>query len=256
MKMGKLIVGNLKMNILSVIERDRYLKTFEKEYEEKDITRIEIILCPPSIHIESFRNSLEKKVRIGAQNMFWEREGSFTGEISPSMIKNMGCEYVILGHSERRRYFMEKDEDVNLKIVAALKVGLKPIMCVGETKAEKQSGQTLRVITDQVKKTLKDINRSKIENITIAYEPVWAVGSDLTPTSNEIMEAKLLIRKILVGMFEKKYAEQVRILYGGSVNSKTAREVCVDPAMDGALIGRESLTPYEFIRIAEIINNG
>jgi triosephosphate isomerase (TIM) len=252
--MKRLVVGNMKMNILSSIERDRYLGALKKEINGKKFEKTEIILCPSSVHIESFKKSVGKKISIGAQNMFWEREGSFTGEISPAMIKNLGCEYVILGHSERRRYFSEKDEEINLKIHSALKIGLKPIICVGETKLEKQTGQTLRVVTNQVKKSISGINRVKAESIIIAYEPVWAVGSDMVPTPNEIMEAKLLIRKILVGLFEKKHAQLVRILYGGSVSSKTAEEVCIEPAMDGVLIGRESLVPYELIKIAEIIN--
>jgi triosephosphate isomerase len=221
----------------------------------KKLKKTEIVLCPPFIHIESFKKNLKKKVEIGAQNMFWKREGSFTGEISPTMIKNLGCEYVIIGHSERRKFFCETGEEINLKVAEALKIGLKPVICVGETRVEKDMNETYNIITRQVKEALSGISRTKAENIVIAYEPVWAVGSDQIPTTHEIMEAKLLIRKILVALFDKKYAGLVRIVYGGSVNSKTVEEVCLDPGMDGALIGRESLTPYELIKIAEIVNN-
>ena len=253
--MDKLIVGNLKMNLLSLVERERYLSAFKKELGAKKFKKTEIVLCPPHVHIENFRKVLGKKVKIGAQNMFWKREGSFTGEISPAMIKNLGCEYVILGHSERRKYFCETNEEINLKVHEALKIGLRPVICVGESQMDKSTHQTMNVITKQVRETLKEVNRTKVENIIIAYEPVWAVGTDIVPTANEIMEAKLLIRKILVGMFDKKYASLVKIVYGGSVNSKTAQEVCVEPGMDGVLVGRESLTPYEFVKIAEIIND-
>jgi len=252
--MDKIVVGNLKMNILSPLEREQYFKLFKKESTGKKLSRTGIVLCPPAIHLEAFGKLKSKKTSVGAQNMFWERSGSYTGEISPAMIKNLGAEYVILGHSERRKYFCEKNDEVNLKVAAALRNGLIPIICVGETRTEKAGGQTLRVISKQTKEALAGINRVKAEQIIIAYEPVWAVGSDTVPTAHEIMEAKVLIRKILVNLFDKKYANLARILYGGSVNAKTAREVCVEPGMDGALIGRESLAPYEFIKIAEIIN--
>lgn len=242
------------MNLLSSVERERYLSLFKKELGNKKFSKVELVLCPSSIHLEEFKKFFGKRIFLGGQNVFWEREGSYTGEISPSMIKNFGAEYVIIGHSERRRYFGETDEEINLKIKSALKVGLKPVVCVGESKAEREKRQTLAVITKQVKAALKDINRTKSQELIIVYEPIWAVGTDVTPTANEIMEAKLLIRKILVQLFEKKYANEARIIYGGSVNSKTIREVCLDPAMEGVLIGRESLVPYEFIKIAEIIN--
>lgn len=243
------------MNLISPLERERYLENFKKELGNKKFRKTEIIICPPFIHVEDFKNNLGKKISIGVQNIFWKREGSFTGEISGQMAKNFGCEYAIVGHSERRKYFCETNEEIGLKITEALKIGLKPIVCVGETIAEKETGQAMRAITKQVKEALSGVNRTKLENIVVAYEPVWAVGTDRIPTAHEIMEAKLLIKKILVGSFEKKYAQKVKIIYGGSVNSKTVKEVCLEPGMDGVLVGRESLIPYEFIKIAEIIND-
>ena len=253
--MQKLIVGNLKMNLLTSQDRNKYFELFKKEIKGKKLRDTEIVLCPPFIHLESFDKISDKRVRLGAQNMFWEEKGSFTGEISPLMLKNFGCEYVIIGHSERRKYFCENNEEINLKVITALKTGLKPIVCVGETKIEKSTNQMLGVVTAQLKKALRGVNRAKTENMAIAYEPVWAVGTDVTPTDHEIMEAKVLIRKILVEDFGKKYAEMMPILYGGSVNSRTAQEVCVSPGMDGVLVGRESLIPHEFLKIAEIISN-
>ncbi|HLN18913.1 MAG TPA: triose-phosphate isomerase [Patescibacteria group bacterium] len=252
--MEKIITGNLKMNLLSPLEREHYLANFKKELGTKKYRNLEIVLCPPNIHLESFRKNLAKRILIGAQNIFWKKEGAFTGEISGVMIKNLGCEYVIIGHSERRKYFCETGEDVNLKITEALKIGLKPMVCVGETREEKDMNETLNIISKQLKEALTGINRTKIENITVVYEPVWSVGTDIFPTSHEIMEARLLIRKILVSMFEKKYADKVRILYGGSVNIRMAKAVCVDPGMDGVLVGRESLVPHDFLKIAEIIS--
>lgn len=242
------------MNLLSPLERERYLEMFNKELTGKKLKNSEIVLCPPFVHLEAFKKWNQKKIVIGTQNMFPENKGSFTGEISPVMIKNLGCEYVLIGHSERRKYFLENNGEINLKIIAALKNGLRPVLCVGETMAEKENHETLKVISGQVREALADVSRMKAEQLIIAYEPVWSVGSDAIPTSNEIMEAKVLIRKILVDLFGKKYAELVRIIYGGSVNAKTARETCVDPGMDGVLVGRESLLPHEFIKIAEIID--
>ena len=243
------------MNILSPSEREEYFSIFKKEQENVKLKNTAIVLCPPAIHLEAFKKWNNKKVELGAQNIFSETKGSYTGEISPVMIKNLGADYTIIGHSERRRYFNESNEEINFKVISALKNNLIPIICVGETKIEKEEQKTLPIITEQVKEALFKVGRVKAENIIIAYEPVWAVGTDEVPTSNEVMEAKVLIRKILVEIWDKKYAGKVAILYGGSVNVKTAKAVCVDSGMDGALIGRESLTPYEFLKIGGIIDN-
>lgn len=253
--MKKFIIGNLKMNLQSAEERGKYLAWMDKELAGKKLNNSEIILCPPFVHLEAFKSWKNKKIKLGAQNVFSAEKGSYTGEISPLMLKNSGCEYVIIGHSERRKYFGEKGEFINHKIISAIKNGLKPIVCVGETKAEKEADYAMEVITRQVKEALAGVNRTKANQIIIAYEPVWSVGTDETPTVNEIMGAKLLIRKVLVEMFGKKYAEEAAILYGGSVNAKSAKQVCLEPDVDGVLIGRESLNPHEFMKIAEIINS-
>jgi triosephosphate isomerase (TIM) len=248
------IIGNLKMNLLSSSEREKYLTNLHKELAGKKTKNTEIILCPPFVHLEVFGKGKSKKVKVGAQNMFSEDKGSYTGEISPLMLKNFGCEYVILGHSERRKYFLENNEEINLKIIAALKNGLRPILCVGETKAEKEAEKTLEVVSRQMKESLAEIPRGKVEQIIVAYEPVWAVGSDLTPTSNEIMEAKVLIKKILVEMFGERFARNVALVYGGSVNAENVQAVCLEPGMDGVLVGRDSLNPREFGKIIERLN--
>jgi len=252
--MKKLIIGNLKMNLLSPVEREKYLSLFKVEQTKIKLKNTEIVLCPPVVHLEAFKKWNNKKIALGTQNIFSEEKGSYTGEISPVMVKNAGANYTIIGHSERRKYFNESNEEINFKVLAALKNGILPIICVGETREEKENQETMRVIIEQVKKALFEVKRVKAENIIIAYEPVWAVGSDITPTANEIMEVKVLIRKILVELWGKKYADQVQVIYGGSVSAKTAKEVCVDSEMGGALIGRESLTPHEFLKIAEIID--
>ena len=242
------------MNLRSSVEQEQYSSLFKKELTGKKINNCELILCPPAIHLPGFQKAKIKKIILGAQNMFWEEKGSYTGEISPSMLKNFGCAYVILGHSERRRYFCERDEEINLKVISALKNGLKPVLCVGENGEQKKEGS--KVVLQQLENCLANISRGKIENVVICYEPVWAISSnnpDHLPSANEIMSAKLLIRKFLVGKYGVKLAEKVKIIYGGSVSASIAKEVCLEPGMDGALIGRESLTPHEFVKIAKLI---
>ena len=253
--MEKLVVGNMKMSILSPLEREQYLKLFKKEISGQKFSKTQLVLCPPAVHLESFVKSLGKKIKVGTQDMFWERQGSYTGEISPAMVKNFGAEYVILGHSERRRYFHETDEDVNLKVMAALKNGIIPIICVGE---ENQRMNSATVISKQLKNCLEGVTSARLENVVVCYEPVWAISSNNPthpPTTNDVMSARLLIKKILVEKYGKKAADKVKVLYGGSVSAAIAKEVCVEAGMDGALIGKESLAPYEFLKIAGIIND-
>ncbi len=253
--MNKIIIGNLKMNLLSLSERERYLKLFKKELTGKKFTDTEIVLCPPAIHLENFVKIFGKKIKAGGQNCFWEDKGSFTGEISPAMLKNFGCEYVILGHSERRKNLRENNQDINLKIIAVLRNKLKSILCVGENAEQKMKNTA--VITEQLRDCLSGVSKGKIEDVVICYEPVWAISSnnpDHLPTTNEIMSARLIIKKFLVQEYGLKIAEKVRIIYGGSVAPTNVKETCIDAGMVGALVGRESLTPREFIKIVEIIN--
>lgn len=253
--MNKLIVANLKMNILSQKEREHYLNLLKKELKGKKLKNSQIVLCVPTIHLEGFGKAKIKKIALGAQNMFWEEKGSYTGEISPKMLANFNCEYVIVGHSERRRYFCERDEEINLKIISALKNGIKPILCVGED--AQQKGEGMRIVAKQLENCLKDVSRGKIEKVVICYEPVWAISSnnpDYLPTTNEIMSAKLFIKKFLVGKYGAKISQKVKIIYGGSVCAKNARETCLESGMDGALVGKESLTAHQFVKIASVIN--
>lgn len=244
------------MNLISQMEIERYFKSFKSEIKGKSLKNSKIILCPPTIHLKDFiREIKSKKVSIGSQNIFCERKGSFTGEVSSAMIKNFGGEYSIVGHSERRKYFGETDDLINLKIKSLLKERMMAIFCFGETLEERGSGFTAQIISRQVKRGLEGISSSGLEKIIFAYEPVWAVGTDSIPTSNAIMEVKILVRKILTEKYGPKNAQKASILYGGSVKTKIIKEVCLDPAMDGVLVGRESLDPYEFLKIAELLDN-
>ena len=252
--MEKLVVANMKMNILSPVERERYFKLFKKEIAGKKMTRTEIVLCPPAVHLEAFKKLKSKKVSLGAQNIFWERSGSYTGEVSADMVKNFGADYVILGHSERRRYFGENNEEISLKIMAALKTGISPILCVGEND---KRGNSAGAVLAQLKSCLTEVTVTRIENVVICYEPVWAISAnkpDHLPTTDEVMSARILIKKFLVQKYGVKVADKVKIIYGGSVDAKNVKSICVDSGMDGALVGRESLAPFEFVKIAEVIN--
>lgn len=253
--MGKLIVGNLKANILSSQEREIYISSFKKILAQKKMKDLKIVLCPPFVHLEYFaKNIKSQSVKIGAQNAFWEGSGSFTGEITPAMIKGVHGEFVIVGHSERRRYFHETDEIANAKMRLIFKSGLRPIYCIGESREERNNGETKQVITRQIQEGLKGLSPVNLEKIIFAYEPVWAVGTDVVPSSNDILEVKILIKKIIVEMYGIKEVEKIIILYGGSVKAKTVKQVCLDPKMHGVLVGRESLNPSEFLKIAEIIS--
>jgi triosephosphate isomerase len=252
----KYVIGNLKMNLVSQAELERYFKAFKAEIKGKNLKNTGIIVCPPFVYLKDFiREIKSKRTAIGAQNVFCERCGSYTGEISPIMVKNIGAEYAIIGHSERRKYFGETDEMINLKIKSAVKERIMSIFCFGETLEERGIGITAEIISNQISKGLDGISSSGLEKIIFAYEPVWAVGTDSTPTSNGIMEVKILIRKILAEKYGIKHSQKAKILYGGSVKEKILKQVCLDPGMDGVLVGRESLNPHEFLKIAEILNN-
>jgi triosephosphate isomerase len=253
--MREYVIGNLKMNILSPNERERYFTSFKKEIAGKKFVNTKIILCPPFVHLESFvKNLKSKNVGIGAQDVFWETKGAFTGGTSPEMLAKMGAEYVIIGHSERKKYFGETAATANLKIKAALKAGLNPIYCIGEKKEERDGGIEDDIIGIQLEEGLAGIRASQLEKIILVYEPVWSVGSDVVPTCNQIMEMRILIKKMLTGKYGQKWAQKSHILYGGSVNDKTACQTCNEPGADGVLVGRESLIPYELIKIASVID--
>lgn len=245
------------MNILSADERDKYLESFRKEIKTLKSEDVQLVLCVPALHLETFCRKIKSKaVGIGVQNIFWEEKGSFTGEVSPLAAANLGAQYSIIGHSERRRFFNETNQQANLKIKAALKNKLIPIYCVGETKEEKENSTASQVIIEQVRQGLEELTAQQAEKIIIAYEPVWAVGTDLVPTSDEILEVKILLKKILVEKYGLAVAEKIDILYGGSVKADWVGQVCMEPGLDGVLVGRESLVPRDFIKIAKTMISG
>ncbi len=250
----KLVIGNMKMNPVSLTEFERYLNMLEKETRGKVFGKTEIVVCPPMNYLQRLLDRKLKNVKAGVQNIFWEHQGAYTGEVSAAMAKSSGAQFAIAGHSERREYFGEKEEIINLKLKAILKNGLQAILCVGENLNDREGGQTADVLRGQLKGSLAGIGPGKIEYVNIVYEPVWSVGTDKVPVSDEILEAKLIVKKILAEIYSRKSAEKVGILYGGSVKANLVQEVSIDPAMDGVLIGRESLEPYEFVKIAKIVD--
>ncbi len=211
---------------------------------------VEVVLCPPYTALETVGAAIRgTRIALGAQNCHWADSGAYTGEIAPPMLVDVGCKYVIIGHSERRQYFAETDETINKKAQAAYRHGLIPIICVGETLEERQSGRTEDVITTQIKGCLSGLPSDKVAQSVIAYEPVWAIGTGQTATKEQAQEVHALIRKLVAEMFSPEVAEQIRIQYGGSVKPQNIRELMAQPDIDGALVGGASLEADSFASI-------
>ncbi len=209
-----------------------------------------VILCVPFIDLFYAWHSLEgSNVHLGAQNMHWEEKGAYTGEISGEMLKSVGVEYVIIGHSERRQYFDETDEIVNKKIKSAFENNLKPIVCVGESLEQKEEGKTEKIITEQTQKALEGLTNEQIVNTIIAYEPIWAIGTGKTATSEDANNSIKAIRNKIKEIYGEEISQNVMILYGGSVKSTNARELFETSDIDGALVGGASLKADEFAKI-------
>ena len=238
------IAGNWKM-FKTVHEAVVFVK--ELKIEVKDVTGVEIVVAPPftAVHAvaEAARNS---NIGVAAQDVYWEREGAFTGEVSPAMIKEAGAEYVIVGHSERRRLFGDTDALVNRKAMAALSAGLIPIVCVGETLEERERNETLAILDRQIKNGLDQMTAEQVAEIVVAYEPVWAIGTGRTATTQQAEEAHAHIRTRLRQWFGADAAEQCHVIYGGSVKPDNIRELIAEPDVDGALVGGASLDLRSF----------
>lgn len=237
--MGKIIIaGNWKMHKTQA-EALEFLQVLKLELEEADETR-GVVLCAPFTALGTMSKSLHGGlIRLGAQNIHWEDSGAYTGEIAGAMLTEIGVEYVVVGHSERRQYFGETDETANLRVIAAQRHGLTPILCVGETKSQRDAGETETVIINQVKRGLVDVDQ---RNLVIAYEPIWAIGTGDTCEASEANRVIGLIREQLTN-------KAVTIQYGGSVKPDNIDEIMAQPEIDGALVGGASLDPVGFARI-------
>jgi len=246
-----IIAGNWKMykTIGEAIELANGLK---RELFELDTQRMEAVLCPPYTALSEVAEVItNSSIQLGAQDVYWQDEGAFTGEVSPKMLKDCGCNFVIIGHSERRQYFSETNDTVNKKIKAALKHGLFPIVCVGETLAEREAGRTFEVLDDHVQNGLQEIDKNDFSRIVIAYEPVWAIGTGKTATPAQAQEAHKYIRGILEKIYGLELAAACRIQYGGSVKPENTKELIAEPDVDGALVGGASLSVQSFAAIVK-----
>ena len=244
----KILAANWKMN-LTHSEAVSYLETFLSEIGQ--VNDVEIVIIPPFTAIPALVSASEKvpAVRIGAQNMHWEKNGAFTGEVSATMLRALYVKYVIVGHSERRALFGETDEIVNRKVRAALEAGLRPIICVGETLHERDSGQVEEVLGRQLRKGLENVVEKDLSEIVVAYEPCWAIGTGRSATPTEAEQVHAFIRLDLSELFGATTADRVRIQYGGSVKPENAEDLMRQKNIDGALIGGASLDPRSFARI-------
>lgn len=246
----KVIAGNWKMNMLPN-ETIEYIEKFEKLVKD---TQNEVILCVPYTDLfYALLSAQNTNIKIGAQNMHFAENGAYTGEVSGKMLKSIGVEYVIIGHSERRQYFNETDETVNKKIKAAFENELKPIVCVGETLEQREAGKTAEIITTQTKLALDGLSNEQVKNTIIAYEPIWAIGTGKTATSEDANNGIKEIRKEIEKIYGKDIAECVIIQYGGSVKSSNAKELFETSDIDGGLVGGASLKPDEFAKIVNSI---
>ncbi|WAM34983.1 triose-phosphate isomerase [Caldicellulosiruptor morganii] len=242
----KIIAANWKMN-----KTPQEAKEFVEELKKHlDDVQAEVVICAPSILVPYVKEAIEgTSIKLGTQNMFYEEKGAYTGEISGPMLKEVGVEYVVIGHSERRQYFGETDEIVNKKVLAALKFGLKPIVCVGETLKQREYGITDELVRLQVKIALNGVSKEDVEKVVIAYEPIWAIGTGKNATPEEANRVIGVIRKVIAEMYDEDTAQKVRIQYGGSVNSANSADIFNMPEIDGGLVGGASLNAEEFAKI-------
>jgi triosephosphate isomerase len=247
--MGRLpfIAGNWKMNktVGEALDLVKELKT-----AISGVKGVEVAVAPPFTALYTVHKELEgSSIRLAAQNLYWEEKGAFTGEVSPLMIKEIGCHYVIIGHSERRQFFGETDETVNRRIKAALFQDLKVIFCIGETLKEREGGKTFSVVERQVEGGLKGLGDKEMRNMVIAYEPVWAIGTGKTATLEQAEEVHRFIRGKIDKLYSREVSEEIRIQYGGSVTPENIKGLMSQPNIDGALVGGASLKSESFSKI-------
>jgi triosephosphate isomerase len=242
----KIVAGNWKMNTL-LKDGMELAKAVEKLEKEKTSDAL-VIIAPPFTHLSRVKELIEG-VKLAAQNCASEEAGAYTGEVSPGMLKSVGVEYVILGHSERRAYYGEDDELLNKKMKLALSKGLKPIFCCGEILEEREAGKLFDVIREQISVGLKDLTREDMAHVVIAYEPVWAIGTGVVASPEQAQEMHKFIRDLLAGLFDKEVADNMTLLYGGSCKPSNAAELFANADVDGGLIGGASLKAEDFLGI-------
>ncbi|HEY1583822.1 MAG TPA: triose-phosphate isomerase [Chthoniobacterales bacterium] len=246
----KIIAANWKMHMTQG-ESEAFITTFLREID--DLDAVEIVIVPPFTAIPKVSELLTQtqNIKVGAQNIHWERSGAFTGEVSPAMLRELFVRYVVLGHSERRAMFGETDAIVNRKVRAALEEKLRPILCIGETLAQRERGEVEKVLAAQLRGSLADVDGKELLETVIAYEPVWAIGTGKVASTEQAQEAHAFIRQTLGKISDEATAEKIRIQYGGSVKPDNARALLSQPDIDGALVGGASLDPRSFAQIVQ-----
>lgn len=246
----KFIIGNWKMYLNLILAQDL---VFKLKNHTKSNNLVDVAVCPPYVYLLTLINILkDSNIKVGAQNMFYKEEGAFTGEVSPSMLKDLQINLVIIGHSERRQHFKETDNDLNLKVKSALKHGLTPVFCVGEDLATREEGKANEWVKKQLLSGLKDLNSSDIEKLIIAYEPIWAIGTGKICNGEDANKIITMIRSTVKDLSSKEISEKVRILYGGSVKADNFHEHIKYPDIDGGLVGGASLKFEEFSKIIDL----
>ncbi len=251
--MKPLIIANWKMNPQTLAKAKWLFNSLKRGL--KNNKKVEVVICPPFVYLLNPKSQISN-VKLGSQNCFWEKEGAYTGEISPDQLLNLGCQYVIVGHSERRRYFKETDEIINKKLKAVIKIKMSPILCIGETREQRNKGETEMVLKRQIELALKGVTSYKLQvsGFCIAYEPVWAIGTGKPCDVEETQKMGLLIRKIITKLYNSPTAKRIRILYGGSINSKNAAGYIKEAHLQGLLVGGASLNAKELIRIVRAVS--
>lgn len=244
-----IIAGNWKMNKTSA-EAEEFIKAVMNEVPATDV--VDSVIGAPNIFTQSLiQMTQNSNIKIAAQNCFYEADGAFTGETSPKALAEMGTQYVIIGHSERREIFGETDEDVNKKAHAVIEFGMLPIICVGETLEQREAGETEELVSGQVKAALSGIDAEDVKKLVLAYEPIWAIGTGKTATSEEANETIKVVRQTVADLYDEDTAQAVRIQYGGSVKPANIGELLAQSDIDGALVGGASLEPDSFLKLLE-----
>ncbi len=245
----KIVAGNWKMN-KSFSEAEKLITDIADALDDVNLRGTEVVLCPPSLYLEMAMDvAFESNFKVGAQNIYPEDSGAFTGEISPMMLKELNVAYCIIGHSERRKYFLETNEFLQRKVDALLKHDIRPIFCCGEVLPEREANQHFEVVKKQVEESLFHLPVEAFKKVIIAYEPVWAIGTGVTATMEQAQEMHAYIRGLIATKYNRQTADGTTILYGGSCNGKNARELFSQPDVDGGLIGGASLKTEEFLQI-------
>jgi len=239
-----IIAGNWKMN-KTIAEGVKFIEAIKEDVKGTDV---EVVICAPATLLKDLKIAAEgTNIKIGAQNMHYEESGAFTGELAPAMLKEINVDFVVIGHSERREYYNETDETVNLKVKKALEVGIAPIMCCGETLEQRENGTTKDVIKAQIVKGLAGVER--VQDVVIAYEPIWAIGTGKTATSDQANDVIASIREVVADLYSSEVSEEVRIQYGGSVKPANVEDIMNQSDIDGALVGGASLQPESFTQL-------